>query len=409
VIALVHLASAASLWAAFQGTVGASATTRGGARAGNTQFGADYDIDVIPGAGVSANEGRLALSLGYAPAFNFRNVGTANQDTIVLHTGYLRLGYDQRGFAISLTQSASLGTMAYRGLRAAPVDPKTPPNQMMSHVDLVPVNEVQRVLNETTSLSASYRWDPRLSSGMGAWYSIGGGWGSAAQTTLPQIRTAGGNISSSYQITAADASSLDLGSSNIRTHGGILQVDATGQPVPAPDYEYWTLSLTTDWRHRFSPLSMGSLSVGAYGYSTVPTGRTRLFTLAISGGGSYDTQLAREGRWVFSGGVGAGVGPTVNTLTGQIQQRVQGSGRVTASMQELSLTASADGTQSFPTDSPQATRLVGVGVGAGYTVTRYMDLSVDYRNAWQTSNVSPVTHIWTAFLTMSLRAPPVRF
>jgi hypothetical protein len=409
VITLVHLASAASLWAAFQGTVAGGATTRGGARQGNTQFNADYDVDVIPGAGVSANEGRLNVSLGYAPMFNFRNVGSGNEDTIVLHNGYFRLGYDERGFNVALTQSASLGTMAFRGLRVAPIDPKAPPDPTVSRVDPVPVNQVQRVMNLSTGLSAGYRWDARLNSGASGYYSVGGGWGAEARKTLAQIRTIGGGISTSYQLTGTDSTGADLNASDIRTHGGLLQVDATGQPVPSPDFEYMTLNLNLNWRHRFSALSTGSLSGGAYGYSSTPPGRTRLYTVAIAASGSYDTQLAREGRWVFSGGAGAGVGPTVNSLSGQIQQRVQGSGRLTASLMELSITAIADGTQSFPVDDPQAIRVVGVGVGAGYAVTKFMDLGLDYRNAWQSTPVSPVTHMWTAFLTMSLRAPPVRF
>jgi hypothetical protein len=407
VITLVHLASAASLWAAFQGTVGAGATTRGGARSGNTQFGADYDVDVIPGAGLSANEGHFSVSLGYAPSFNFRSLGSVDQATNVLHTGYLRLGYDEHGFSLSLTQSVAAGTMAFRGLRGAPVDPKTAPSPITSGVDLVPANQVQRVLNESTGAAMGYRWDPRLTTGLSAGYAIGGGWGAEAQATLPQIRTATGNLTNGYQITTEDIVGIDLGGSNIRTKGGTLVINGPSGPILSPQFEYWTASLILNVKHRFSPLSTGSLAGGAFGYTSSIPGQTRLYSLAITGSGFYDTQLMREGRWVLTGGGGAGVGPTVNTLTGQMQRRVQGTGRLTATRQEFSLNASADGSQSI--GDKQATGLVGVGVGSGYAVTKYLDLSLDYRNAWQTTHASPVTHIWTVFLAMSVKAPPVRF
>jgi hypothetical protein len=409
VITLVHLASAASLWAAFQGVFGAAATTRGGARSGTGQADTNYDVDVIPGAGLSANEGRFILSLGYAPTFDFRNVGTAESGTVVLHSGYLSMGYSERGFSVNLSQSASVGTQAFRGLQAAPVDPKVVPNPTVSRVDLLPGNQVVRVFNESTGATVGYRWDPRVSSGLGASYSIGGGWGDAAQATLPQIRTALGDVNTSYQITTTDTTGASLAVSNIRTHGGTQGVDATGQPILALDHEFWTASGTLSWAHRFSRVSTGSLSGGIYGYSTKLPGRTTLYTLSFSGAGSYDTELAREGRMVLTAGVGASVGPNVNTLSASLQQRVQGTGRMTLSMQDFSVTVNGDGSQTFPIDDAQAARVVGVGAGASYAAAKFMDLGLDYRNTWQSTNVSSVAHLWTLFLTVSVRTPPVKF
>jgi hypothetical protein len=408
VITLAHLASVASLWTALQGTFGAAATTRGGARSGGGG-NASYDVDVIPGAGLGLIEGHLNLSLGYGPMFNFRNLGSSDAGTVVLHSGYLRVGYSERAFTLAISESASVGTMAFRGLRTVPVDPKAVPNPTMSGVDLVPANDVQRVFNESTGASMSYRWNPRISSGLSSSYSIGGGWGDQAQVSLPQIRTAGGEVSTSYLLTTADTTGLSVGLSNIRTHGGTEGTDATGQPILSPDYRYWSLSANLHWTHRWSRATSTSLAGGAYGYSTVREGHTRLYSLSLNGGGSFDTQLLREGRMVVSAGLGAGVGPSVNTLTGAIQQRAQGTGRLTATMQEFSVNASVDGSQSFPIDDPQAARLIGAGVGAGYAVSKFMDLALDYRSTFQSSNVSSVSHLWTVFLTLSVRAPPVRF
>jgi hypothetical protein len=409
VITLVHLASAASLWAAFQGVFGAAATTRGGARSGTGQADATYDVDVIPGAGVSANEGRFTISLGYAPTFNFRNVGTAQSGTVVLHSAYLSMGYSERGFSVNLSESASVGTLAFRGLQVAPVDPKVIPNPTVSRVDLVPANQVVRVFNESTGATVGYRWDPRLASGLGGSYSIGGGWGEAAQAILPQIRTAAGDVNTSYQVSTTDTTGASVAVSNIHTEGGTQGLDATGQPIPAVEHEFWTLGATLNWAHRFSRTTTGALSGGAYGYSTKLPGRTPIYTLSFSGGGSYDTELAREGRLVLTAGVGASVGPNVNTLSANLQQRVQGTGRMTLSMQDFSLTVSADGAQTFPVYDPQAARLLGVGAGANYAVAKFMDVGLDYRNTWQSTNVSSVAHLWTLFLTVSVRTPPVKF
>jgi hypothetical protein len=394
---------------AFQGTLGAGVSTRGGARGADDQSDTAYDVDLMPGLGLSLSEDRLTLSLGYGPLFNLRNVESPDRVTVILHNAYLSTGLTGSGFSLSLSQSVSIGSAAFRGLQTTPIDPKAPPSPTMSRVDLLPPNQVVKVFNESTSAAFTYRWDPRVSSALGASYSIGGGLGQTAQVALPQLRTASGNTSTTYVISGRDSVGANLGMSNIRTHGGTFRTDPTATATLTPDYTYWTLVASGTWTHRWSLLSSGSLTGGVYGYSSTPQGRTTLYTLAFTGAGFVDAQLGRFERVVVSAGLGAGVAPQVSPLSATIQQRVQGTGRISAVREQLSLTISGDGAQSFPIDDPQANRLLGLGASAGYAPARFLDLSLEYRSTWQSTNVAPGVRVWVAFLNVSVRSPPVRF
>lgn len=404
----MHLASLAGLWTAFQGTFAGAVTTRGGAR-GEGQSSPAYDVDLIPGAGVNANEGRFNLSLGYSPLFNMRDVSGDNRATVIMHNGYLNLGYSERALSLSLSQSASYGSLAFRGLRAAPLDPKAIPDPTAPRVDLVPTNEVVKVFNETTGAAVSYRWDARLSSSLGASYSIGGGQGAQAQGTLPQIRSASAGLSTSYLLTGSDNIGGGINATNITTHGGTFRDPNTMNVTASPDYEYWTLAATANWSHRFNSKDSMNLYGGAYGYNTTLLHHRPYYALTFTGGGSYDTELFREGRLTVTSGLGVSVAPTVNTLTGEIQRRVQGTGRLSAHLQEWSLNVTGDGSGSIPFDDPNAARIFGVGTSLAYAPATFMDISLEYRTTWQHSGVSPVSRLWVAFLNLSFRAPPVRF
>jgi hypothetical protein len=407
VSALAHLASLAGLWTAFQGTFGAAVTTRGGARG---EGGGDpaYDVDLIPGAGINANEGRFNLSLGYNPLLNMRDVSGNNRASVVLHNGYLSLGYTERALSLSLSQSASVGKVAFRGLRAAPLDPKAVPDPTMPKVDLVPANEVVQVFNESTNASVGYRWDARLSSALGGSYSISGGSGQA-QTTLPRIRTAGGTVSTNYLISGSDTIGGNVGLTNIGTHGGTFQDPTTMMSVASPDYDYWTVAATATWSHRFSRIDSVSFFGGAYGYNTTIVHRRPYYALTFTGGGSYDTELFHEGRLTVTSGLGVSVAPAINALSGEIQRRVQGTGRVGGRYEEWFLNITGDGSGSIPFGDPNAARIVGVGASLGYAPAKFMDISLEYRSTWQHAGSSPVSRLWVAFLNLSFRAPPVRF
>jgi hypothetical protein len=407
----VQVASLASLWVAWQGNLGVSANSRGGARSGVGDMGqatVGYDVDAGVGLGLALRESRFNLSLGYGPSFTVRDVNGRDRALLVMHGGSLNLGFGGRGYALGLSQSLSVGTTSFRGLRTTPVDPMAMPNPTMPRVDLVPTVETAKVFNSSTNANFNYQWDPRLSSGAGAAYSISGGSG-AAQTAYPQVRTAMGSLSTGYLMSGRDTFGLQAAFARITTKGGTSMTAPMGPLVMSPDFLYWTLTSGLDWSHKFSTTTRGSLSGGAFGYSTTTPGHTPLYSLALTAAGTIDTQLMRVAGFTINGGVGTGVAPAVNQLNGTMQQRVQGTGRVSATMARFSINASADGAQSFPTGDPNAIRLLGVGAGLGYSPAQFVDLSADYRSTWQTSGAASIPRLWVVFVGIGVRAPPLRF
>lgn len=407
--AAVHLASLAGLWAAWQGTVGVSAGSRASARSAAGASGQDvgYDLDLSSGLGGTVTEGRFNLSLGYAPLLTLRDVNAEQRSSLVMHTGYLSMGYAEREWSLSLSQSFSVGTTSFRGLRTTPVNPMVMPNPMTSRVDLVPGVETAKIFNESTSGSFGYRWDPRVSSTLTGGYSITGGSGSS-QVAYPQMRFASAGLGSSYTMSSVDTVGAQLDSARVSTRGGTMRA-AANQPVTrSPDHLYYTLSLAATWSHRFSTISGMSLSGGAAGYTTTTPGFTPYYSLALTGGGAVDTQLVRGRGYTISTGLGMYLGPALNPLAATMQQRATGTGRISLTMRRFSLNANGDGTQTFPRSDPGATRLFSAGIGANYTPFELVDVLAEYRSTWQTVASTSIPRLWVVFVGIGVRAPPIR-
>ena len=407
----VQVASLASLWVAWQGNLGVAANSRGGARSGVGEMGratVGYDVDVGAGLGLQLRESRFNLGLGYGPNVTVRDVNGRDRALLVMHGGSLNLGFGGRGYALGLSQSLSVGTTSFRGLRTVPVDPMAMPNPTMPRVDLVPTVETAKVFNASTNANFNYQWDGRLSSGAGAGYSINGGSGSS-QTAYPQVRTAMGSLSTGYLMSGRDTFGIQAAFARITTKGGTTMTVPMGPLVMSPDFLYWTLNSSLNWAHRFSAATNGTLNGGAFGYSTTTPGHTPLYSLALTAAGTIDTQLAHLAGFTINGGMGTGVSPAVNQLNGTMQQRVQGTGRISATMARFSINASADGAQSFPTGDPNAIRLLGVGAGLGYSPAQFVDFSADYRSTWQTAGATSIPRLWVVFVGVGVRAPPLRF
>ena len=393
--AALHLASVASLWAALQGTVGVSASSRAGAR--SAQFGetsTGYDVDLGTGIGVSLTEARFNLSLGYGPNLTLRDVAGDQRTSQVMHGAYLSSGYAGRGYSLTLSESLSFGTTSFRGLRTAPLDPMAMPNPMTSRVELVPGVETVKVFNESTRGTFNYKWDPRVDSTLGAGYSITGGSGSNTQVVYPQIRTASAETSTGYNMSGYDSTGLSLSFSRTTTHGGTTQAGPTAPAMRSPDYLYYSAGLSLSWAHRFSTVTTSSLSVGAAGYNTRQPGFTDYYSLALTGGGNIDALLVRGPGYTLTGGLGGSVGPQVNQLGGQMQRRASGTGRTNLALGDFSINANGDVAQTIPTSDPAAIRLISVRVGASWAPARLVDVNAEYRNTWQTVNGASIPRLW---------------
>jgi hypothetical protein len=408
IAAALPLVSAASLWAAFQGTVVVSATSRGNTRNGDLRGGATpgavttgptaYDLDAAPSAALAMDFGRTEASFGYTPLFTARNAfDDVNRVTLVLHSGYAGVVHAGRGYRLSLTQGGAIGTQSFTTLVTTPINPSAMPSPTMSRIDVLPPVQTVRTMSSSTVASLGYDLTGRLRSSLSASYTIAGGLGATAQMTLPQNKTAGAFLELDYRLSRAHQFGTGLNFTSTAMSNG---------------FEYLVLAVPLEWTYQLRAGSQLSAGTGVMGIRTIEPFRTPRYTLAITGQGAGSTDLYRKRGMALTAAVGASIAPAVTALTGVMQQRLSGTAALVFTWQRLTVTVNGDGSQSIPTDDPSSYRILGIGASASYSPFELMDLSTGYRSAWQTAQdprIPSLPRQWNAYVALTLRAPPVRF
>jgi hypothetical protein len=425
-MASAHMAAtfAAGLLTALHGAATVSDTTSVSARPSNAGACLDatggaaaqtpVDLDNRPAIQLGLTMPEVNVSLGYAPIFSVRSAFDDRQRTsLVLHSGYLTAGYGTHRFQVSLGVSGTLGTQSFTRLITAPVNPAAPVDPTRSQIDFLPPVQAVDVLTTTVGGGVGYQWSHRWNSTLSAAYSVAGGRGEEAQALLPQSKVISAGVSTGFAATPIDQLTSNLTGTNTRTSN---------------NNEYTGLQLGVSWGHRLSPTAASQLTLGTSAYRAVnglgcsdagaamaPTMAivcTRETTVYPTAAGALSMGLLRERDFNVGLGLGASVVPAVTALTGRLQQRVQGTATVSATILEDSTVAlSFDSAQTVPRDEHEV-RVIGVGITVGHRLSKLVDVTAGYRTAWQQSNdpaLGELPQQWSAFLGLSLRAPPLAF
>ncbi|GMU10794.1 exopolysaccharide export protein EpsX [Corallococcus caeni] len=386
------------------------------------------DMDIVPTLGLKYDDGSAVASVQYAPRISFREATTAPR-TEVQHVGRLLGDWrPSRGLTLHGTQEFVLGQVnlfTNLPLGGGPGDdPTVPGDTPVPDVPIQPLPEgVDTVffLSSLTTLAAETVWlGPgwRLSGSAG--FSASGGLDDAAKEAVPFQYGPRAQLSLGYSPAPRHTLATTVGYTDSRFSTGARATVTT---------------FTGAWTHRLDRRTSLEAGVGVgVAYSvratedaaadapetpdTTASGHRRLTTLQVG-----DTPAADPAQRLellpdltlavsyrvpsrvadFNGRLSARVTPFVDRLTGLVYPRADLTLNGTWALGPR-FRLSGTGGSAFAVGGAVGDRQVVGGVGAGWTLNRWVALEVDTRTAWTRSpDVEAARMVWSATLGLTVQ------
>jgi hypothetical protein len=268
-----------------------------------------------------------------------------------------------------------------------------------STLDLVSGSRV-RTGSETTAATLDYKWTPTLHSGLTGSYRLAGGLGDRGEALLPLQRTAFAGLAVAKGVSPRDELTTDLAGTETEVISG-------------PDSV--VLVLTETWRRQWSPYVTSSIGAGVAFTRAQDLNSDDWHTgVEPTGTGKLEATVWREAHGSLLLHAGASLQPTVNALTGSLQTRAAGDAGAGLRVDNTEVTADGDAAQTFPSDAPDATRVIGASAGIAQEFAGVVFLSARYRSAWQNvgnvnATASGLERQWSAVFALTLIGPAVTF
>ncbi|MCY1041046.1 hypothetical protein OV208_06925 [Corallococcus sp. bb12-1] len=387
------------------------------------------DMDLVPTLGLKFDDGNAVGSLEYAPRISFREA-TTNPRTEVQHVGRLLGDWrPSRGLTLHGTQEFVLGQVnlfTNLPLGGSVDDPLGDPipGDVVVDVPIQPLPEgVDSVffLSSLTTLAAETVWLGRgLSLSGSAGFSASGGLDATAQEAVPFQYGPRGQAALGWSPAPRHTLAATVGVTDSRFSTGARATVST---------------LTGAWTHRVDRRSAVEVGVGVgVAYSmrateeaapdealpgVTPAGGRRLTTFQVGVTPPEEEPLARLDllpdltlAWTyrvpsrvadFNSRVAARVTPFVDRLTGLVYPRADVTLNGTWALgPRVRLSATGGGASAV--GGAVGDRQVVGGVGASWTVSRWVSLEADTRTAWTRSpDVEAARMVWSATLGLSVR------
>lgn len=317
----------------------------------------------------------------------------------------IRYTYTMPRYTLSIAQTGEMSRQSLAELALiAPIDAtSTPAPTTTTTLDLVNSQPV-KTGNEVTSASLDYAWSRRLRSTFTLSYGIFGGLDDEARELIPVQRTAAGLASLTEAVTKRD----DLG-----TTLAVTQTEASN------GNDSWLVAITEAWNRTWTPDVTSTVNAGV---AVTSTGNDesdeREVGVEPTAGASVNAVLLRAAvDTLLTAHAAAGVSPTVNGLTGELQTGVGVSAGTELRVDDSALSADASMGQTLPPGEQGAARVVTVGLGASQQVAEIMFLSAQYRSVWQhvgddsdtDGAATSLPRLWSAIFTLALVGPAVDF
>jgi len=397
---------------------------RGGVYGGNRQ---ELGFDNLLQIDASLTWPTTVLSLGYGPRFGVARVldGAYPMQVTLMHDIDVGLQLREGRFTLDLGQVVSVGQQSFGQLYGFPTGaavagttapsttgtdtPAAGTSASMSGSaipagtgDPVRLGTGVQVYSFRSTAAATYLWSRRLESTANLSYSISG-------AESPKIEAVDGRIEPlNYpRIQVADAeTALMYDATHTQSAGGVLggqhgwsERDKWGLVSLSAAYSLrWTSHTTFDIRaggaYRDSRALDGSREKGI-----VPVGRASLSH-------SIDSHTLRAR---FSANVT--YEPTVNTLQAVLQDRLTALASASLATRWDSITLSLTGSQSFPTDDPEAATFAGGSLAYDHQFSKWIGVEVGGQLVDQVSDgsVSSSGTIWTVYAGIGAQLSPLRF
>jgi len=394
------MAQVVGLAADLRGTLLLSDSSQASLRPALVRGGAALDLETTPAATVRLDWAKSNVAVGYGPRFMIRDF-FEDRESLLLHGAYASYGQSGPRYHLTLTEAVSYGTQSMITLAfLAPPQVTGAPNAAPPVNQLGPVETV-KVASEATAATLEYAWSHRWASTFTASYGFSGGADPVERTKLPRIRTANAGATLDYALGKHDGLGTGVGVSR--------SLVSTGSNT-------WTAIVEETWRHKLNKELTSAVSAGFGWFSAQDPQGTRtsgLFPVAsVELDGAWI--ILRRRSYAVTLQAGSSITPVVNMYTGTLQQRAQVNSTLGIQGKKSSLSFTLSAARALPLSEADldSVSLIGAGILATHNPAKFMQISAGYRNAWQVAsggqgNTYP--QLWTAFVGLTLYAPPVRF
>lgn len=354
----------------------------------------------------------------FAAAYTLRIVPDATTLTVApFHTVDLRYAYITPRLVVALGQSAGIGDQVFLGggrvtpqaaLGTDPM-PATPPLSAPTlatagalDTNVLPASTTLPVLTLRSSAGVGYRWERRLRSVVSAGYQLYGGMDHAAQAYLPLQRSLDGTAAVDYLLTPR----INLVTALVGARTWLTT-----------DQRYLVLTLSESVMYTWTRTT--KLDAGAGISSQLTESPQGADTLAITPVASLGISHTLGGR-DLSGSLRLSLtyAPLVDSVSGNIQDRLSVIGTASASQGDLRAGVSVGFFQTIPPDEPGAYTSVSGMVFGGYQFSDWLGMSVSaqaVRQKTEDSSSLPATRIapsgftWGLYAGLYAVSPNIRF
>lgn len=418
------------------GSLEISESARGALRGGVYGNRQELGFDNLLQIDASLTWPTTILSLGYGPRFGVARVldGTLPRQVTLMHDIDAGLQLREGRFRLDLREVASFGQQSFGQLygfptgaalagsaatAATPTDTAGASGTGTAASGTIPAGAGDpvrlgsgvQVYSFRSSAAASYLWTRRLESTLDLSYSLSGAESPKLETvddrveplSYPRIQIADAESSLMYDVTHTQSIGPVLGAQH-----GWSDRDNWGLVSLAAAYSLrWTSRTTLDIRA--GAAYRDSRARESVTLDGMPAGASRDRGIVPVGAASLSHSIdSRTLRARFSANVT--YEPMVNTLQAVLQDRLTALASASLATRWDSITLSLTGSQSFPTDDPEAAMFAGASLAYDHQFSKWIGVEVGGQVVDQLtdSNVSSGT-IWTVYAGLGAQLSPLRF
>jgi hypothetical protein len=404
------------------GSLAISDSARGALRGGVYGDREELGFDNLLQLDLSLTWPTTVLSFGYGPRFGVARVldGTLPEQVTLMHDFDAAIQLREGRFTLDLRQDVSVGQQSFGQLYGIPQGASvaapapvadatdtagstaTPGMEIPAGAgDPIRLGSGVQVYSFRSAAAMTYHWSRRWESTLDLGYSLSG-------ADNPKIETLDGRPEPlNYpRIQVTDAQSkLMYDFTRTQRAGGVL----SGQRGWSDRDNYGLVSLAAAYALRWTSHTNLDIRAGAAYRDSLARDRTRTTAVVPVGSASLTHSIDRHAlRARFIANIA--YEPLINVLQAVLQDRLTALASASLATHEDSVTLSLSGSQSFPTDDPEAAMFAGVSLAYDHQFTKWIGIEFGGQVVDQVtdSSVSSGT-IWTVYAGLGAQLSPLRF
>jgi hypothetical protein len=375
---------------------------------------ASADVETALDARLSQRSRRARYALGYAPRLTVWDLNAPQPTPTFMHAGTLKVERWSRLTRMSLDEAASYG-----GINFAALAPTYGADGAQAPPDVIPASRVIQYVASSTTV-ASHLTFRRSTVDLSAGYQLSGGANAIARGLMPFQAGPLGEARTDYAISRQDHTGTTLSATEASfspippvftgatgaadTAGSVEVPGLTGGP------ESLLVELDQQWLHRWSRVTETRFTLGvAESRARAGADAPDVFATHPVAEGVLE-QRRRIAEGLLDVRLDLRVGPVVNRLLGNIDERFQGTLAATHTRGRLATAVSFGVLQSLPPSGVDAIQLFTADAHQSYRTSETVSVDLGVRGLWQSQEATQAAYSQgTAFVGLSFRAPEARF